>query len=185
MRKISLYIISAIIIIFSILSCTKDFGVQVTQPSSDFFLSKMQSGNWSGASVNGNTLTITVGNGLNGNYTFDSPVLGVGGIYKGENGDIILAVPGPDGLVVSKTDEKGKEALDAILEVVGEEGGEKVISNLVGQVSSSGGNIDFSDPDKILAGTDLPPDKRAEVEAILKGSQGSFTGGRLLSNYES
>ena len=181
MRKISLYIISAIIIIFSILSCTKDFGVQVTQPSSDFFLSKMQNGNWSGASVDGNTLTITGGSGnLNGNYTFDSPVLGVGGIYKNEKGDIILAVPGPDGLVVAETDEKGKEALDAILEVVGEEGGEKVISNLVGQVSSSGGNIDLSNPDKILAGTDLPPDKRAEVEAILQNSNGSFKGGQTI-----
>ena len=181
MRKVYLYIVFIVMIGIFAISCTKDYGVKVTQPGADFFLSKMQNGTWDGAKVSGTSLTITGGSdSLNGNYTFDSPILGVGGVYKGNDNKLIVAVPGPDGLVVAETDEKGKEAIDAILGVVGEEGGEKVISNLVGQISSSNGNIDLSDADKILAGTDLPPDKRAEVEAILQQSGDSFTGGQTI-----
>lgn len=178
--KILLCVLS--ILIFGI-SCTKDSGLQITKPGPELILSKMQNGNWNGAKAEGNTLTITGGSGnLNGNYTFDSPVLGLGGVYKDpEKEDYILAAPSGDGLVVVEMDQTGKEAIDAILGVVGESGGEKVMGNLIQQIANSGGNIDLSDPDKILAGTDLPDDKRKEIEAILENSSGGFKNSETIS----
>ena len=54
----TLSIISLISIILMI-SCTKDYGVKITKPGADLILSKMQSGNWAGASANGNNRCYT------------------------------------------------------------------------------------------------------------------------------
>lgn len=162
------------------ISCTRDFGIKITRPTAEVFLSKMQNGKWSGASVNGNNLVISGGGELNGNYKFESPILGIGGIYKDDNGGFILATPGPDGLIVIGVDQSGKDALDTIVSLVDEEGGEKVLVNLVSQVVNSGGNMDLSDSDKILSGMNLSLEKRAEIEAVLKDSQGSFKNGQTI-----
>ena len=177
----TLSIISIISIILMI-SCTKDFGVKVTKPGADLILSKMQSGNWAGASANGNTLTINSGSGkLDGSYTFEEPILGIGGVYKDSNGGYIMAAPAGDELYVVKMDEDAKKAVDAILDVLDDEGGEAVVGNLISAVLDSGADkIDLSDSDKILAGTNLPADKKAEIENILKNSQGGFKNGEAI-----
>ena len=174
--------IISIISIILIASCTKDYGVKVTKPGADLILSKMQSGNWAGASANGNTLTINGGSGkLNGSYNFEEPILGIGGVYKDSNGGYIMAAPAGDELYVVKMDEDAKKAVDAILDVLDDEGGEAVVGNLISAVLDSGADkIDLSDSDKILAGTNLPADKKAEVEAILKNSSGKFTDGEAI-----
>lgn len=67
--------IISIISIILITSCTKDYGVKITKPGADLILSKMQSGNWVGASANGNNLTINGSTGsLNGSYNFEEPI---------------------------------------------------------------------------------------------------------------
>ena len=177
----TLYIVS-IISILLISSCTKDYGIKITKPGADLILSKMQSGNWSGAYANGDNLNINgSSNGLNGNYTFDSPVLGIGGIYKDSNGKYIMTAPAGSELYVVKMDENAKKAVDAILDVLDDQGGEAVVGNLISAVLDSGADkIDLSDSDKILAGTNLPADKKAEVEAILKNSSGKFTDGEAI-----
>ena len=90
MRKTFIILILAIL---SLNSCTKDFGVKITKPGADLILSKMQSGNWAGASASGNKLNILNGGTLNGDYTFEEPVLGIGGIYKDSNGKYIMTTP--------------------------------------------------------------------------------------------
>ncbi|MBT8752237.1 hypothetical protein JQ832_01065 [Brachyspira hyodysenteriae] len=168
--------IISIISFLMIISCTKDYGVKITKPGADLILSKMQSGNWQNATVNGNNLTL-----YNGNYTFEEPVLGIGGIYKDDKGGYIMAAPAGNELYVVKMDEDAKKAVDAILDVLDDEGGEAVVGNLISAVLDSGADkIDLSDSDKILAGTNLPPDKRAEIESILKKSNGKFTNGEAI-----
>ncbi|MBT8747903.1 hypothetical protein JQ833_05290 [Brachyspira hyodysenteriae] len=171
--------IISIISFLMIISCTKDYGVKITKPGADLILSKMQSGNWQNATVNGNNLTLS--NSKNyGNYTFEEPVLGIGGIYK-DKGVYIMAAPAGNELYVVKMDEDAKKAVDAILDVLDDEGGEAVVGNLISAVLDSGADkIDLSDSDKILAGTNLPPDKRAEIESILKKSNGKFTNGEAI-----
>lgn len=179
--KVYLLIIS--LLVMSFISCTKNTGITVTKPGSDLILSKMQSGTWNEANVDGNTLTITGNSGYSGNYTFDSPVLGIGGVYKKDSSsDYILTVPiGPD-LAVVTLNQKGKEAVDAILDVLDDEGGEAVIGNLVNTVMQNGAeNIDLSDADEILAGTNLPPEKYEEIKNILTESSGGFTGGDIIN----
>ncbi|MDA0157863.1 hypothetical protein [Brachyspira hyodysenteriae] len=172
--------IISIISFLMIISCTKDYGVKITKPGADLILSKMQSGNWQNATVNGNNLTLS--NSKNDeNYTFEEPVLGIGGIYKDDKGGYIMAAPAGNELYVVKMDEDAKKAVDAILDVLDDEGGEAVVGNLISAVLDSGADkIDLSDSDKILAGTNLPPDKRAEIKSILKKSNGKFTNGEAI-----
>lgn len=173
--------IISIISFLMIISCTKDYGVKITKPGADLILSKMQSGNWQNATVNGNNLTLSNSKN-NGKYTFEEPVLGIGGIYKQDvTGEYIMAAPAGNELYVVKMDEDAKKAVDAILDVLDDEGGEAAVGNLISAVLDSGAEkIDLSDSDKILAGTNLPPDKRAEIESILKKSNGKFTDGQAI-----
>lgn len=177
----TLYIVS-IISILLISSCTKDYGIKITKPGADLILSKMQSGNWSGAYANGDNLNINgSSNGLNGNYTFDSPVLGIGGIYKDSNGKYIMTAPAGSELYVVKMDENAKKAVDAILDVLDDKGGEAVVGNLISSIMDKGAeNIDLSNSDEILKGTNLSADKKAEIENILKNSQGRFKNGEAI-----
>ncbi|MEI0558389.1 hypothetical protein [Brachyspira intermedia] len=175
----TLSIISLISIIL-IISCTKDYGVKVTKPGADLILSKMQSGNWAGASANGDKLNINTGKNA-GNYTFDSPVLGIGGIYKDSNGGYLMAAPAGNELYVVKIDENAKKAVDAILDVLDDDGGEAVVGNLISSIIDKGAeNIDLSNSDEILKGTNLPADKKTEIENILKNSNGGFTAGEAI-----
>lgn len=181
--KVYLLIIS--LLVMSFISCTKNTGITVTKPESDLILSKMQSGNWANAKVNGNTLNITGVDGYNGNYTFDSPVLGIGGVYKKDSASgnsYILTVPmGPD-LAVINVDQNGKDAVDAILDVLDDEGGEAVIGNLINSIMQNGAaNIDLSDADKILANTNLPSEKYEQIKNILTESSGGFKEGVVIN----
>ena len=62
--KVYLLIIS--LLVMSFISCTKNTGITVTKPESNLILSKMQSGNWANAKVNGNSLNITGVDDYNG-----------------------------------------------------------------------------------------------------------------------
>lgn len=170
-----LYLTIIFLLVMSFVSCTKNTGITVTKPGADLILSKMQSGNWNGVTVTGNSLGIQGSTSSDGNYTFDSPVLGLGGVYKddtvsGNGYDYILTAPvGPD-LVVVKMNQDGKAAVDAILDILDDEGGESVIGNLIKEVAGSGGNINLSDPEKILAGVNIPQEKLDQIKNILQTS---------------
>ncbi|WP_295155369.1 hypothetical protein [uncultured Brachyspira sp.] len=175
-------ILSIILILQFLLitSCTKDYGVKITKPGADLILSKMQSGNWANASANGNKLNISGSQNFNGDYTFEEPILGIGGVYKDDKGEYIMAAPAGNELYVVKMDKDAKKAVDAILDVIDDKGGEAVIGNLISAVMENGADIDLSDPNKILAGTNLPAEKRTEIENILKNSSGKFTNGEAI-----
>ncbi len=176
------YVLFILLSIMSLVSCTKNTGIIVTKPGSDLILDKMNSGTWAGAKAEGNNLNISVSTDYQGNYTFDSPVLGIGGIYKNDKGGYILTAPiGSDLAVVGLTQE-AKEAVDAVLDVLDDAGGEAVIGNLVNIVVKEGAeNINLSDPNKILAGTSIPMDKYEEVKAILENSKNGFQTGEIIN----
>ncbi|MEI0538072.1 hypothetical protein [Brachyspira pulli] len=166
----------------SLVSCTKNTGIVVTKPSNDLVLTKMHSGNWTGAKANGNSLTVTGGTKHQGDYTFDSSVLGIGAMYADGKGNYLLTVPMGKDLVLVTVDQDGKKAIDAVLDVLDDAGGEAVIGNLVDVIVKEGaGNLDLSNPDKILAGTNISMDKYKEVESILMASnKDSFTNAETI-----
>lgn len=171
------YVLFILLSIMSLVSCTKNTGIVVTKPGSDLVLSKMHSGNWTGVTADGNTLNIKGSQESDGNYTFNSPVLGIGAMYEDGNGQYLLSVPmGPD-LVLVKVTQDGKNAIDAVLDVLDDAGGEAVIGNLVNVIVKEGAdNIDLSNPDKILSGTNISMEKYEEVKNILMASnKDSFT----------
>lgn len=176
------YVLFILLSIMSLVSCTKNTGIIVTKPGSDLVLSKMHSGNWTGVTANGNTLNIKGSQESDGNYTFNSPVLGIGAMYKDESGKYLLTVPMGSDLVVVTVLEDGKKAIDAVLDVLDDAGGEAVIGNLVDVIVKEGaGNLDLSNPDKILAGTNISMDKYKEVESILMASnKDSFTNAETI-----
>ena len=177
MKKISIILIISFLLLTS---CTKDFGVKVTKPGADLILSKMQSGKWSGATASGNNLNISSG-GLAGDYTFDEPVLGIGGVYKDSSGNYIMTTPVGDTLYAIKMNAEAKAAVDTILDILDDAGGETVVGNLISSIIDKGAeNIDLSNSDEILKGTNLPADKKTEIENILKNSNGGFTAGEAI-----
>ncbi|MBS4763453.1 MAG: hypothetical protein KHX06_05425 [Brachyspira sp.] len=74
-------ILIAIIILTFVISCRKST-LEVTEPGASFFLGKMKDGNYGGFEVGngGNTVKF---NGKD--YTFDSDIMGIGGIYQDTN----------------------------------------------------------------------------------------------------
>ena len=176
------YFIFILLSIMSLVSCTKNTGIVVTKPGSDLVLTKMHSGNWTGVKANGNSLTVTGGTKHQGDYTFDSSVLGIGAMYADGKGNYLLTVPMGKDLVLVTVDQDGKKAIDAVLDVLDDAGGEAVIGNLVNVVVKEGAdNIDLSNPDKILAGTNITMEKYEEVRSILERSQGGFKTGEIIN----
>ncbi|MEI0699496.1 hypothetical protein R4K92_11260 [Brachyspira intermedia] len=180
-----LYLTIIFLLVMSFVSCTKNTGITVTKPGADLILSKMQSGNWNGVTVTGNSLGIQGSTSSDGNYTFDSPVLGLGGVYKddtvsGNGYDYILTAPVGLDLVVVQMNQQAKDAVDAVLDILDDAGGEAVIGNLVTEIMNTGGKIDLSNADKILSNTNLPAGKYEEVKKILEASSNGFSNAETI-----
>ena len=155
-----------IFILTAILSC-RQTTLTKTGPGDDFFLNKLAKGNWEGVSVNGNTITITGGNG-EGSYTLDSTIGGLGGIYKDDknNGDYIIAVPDGSNLNTVKVDEEGKDAINGIIGIVGPENALGVITG----IGTSNGNANVDDVVKNANVTDKEKQQIQEYLDILNGN---------------
>lgn len=158
-------IIYIIFILISILSC-RQTTLTKTGPGDDFFLNKLAKGNWNGVSVSGNTITITGGLG-DGSYTLDSTIVGLGGIYKDDknNGDYIIAVPDGSNLHTVKVNEEGKDAINGIIDIVGEENALGVITG----IGKSNGNAKVDDVVKNANVTDKEKNKIQEYLNTING----------------
>lgn len=154
-----------IFILITILSC-RQTNLTKTGPGDDFFLDKLAKGNWAGVNVSGNTITIT---GVNGNdsYTLDGTIVGIGGIYKDDknNGDYIIAVPDGSNLHTVKVDEEGKDAINGIIGIVGEENALGVITG----IGTSNGNTSVDDVVKNANVTEKEKEKIQKYLDILNG----------------
>ena len=161
----SMKILYIIFILMAILSC-RQTTLTKTGPGDDFFLDKLAKGNWDGVSVSGNTISITGGNS-EGNYTLDSTIGGLGGIYKDDqnNGNYIITVPDGSNLHTVKVDEEGKDAINGIIDIVGEENALGVITG----IGTSNGNTNVDDVVKNANVTDKEKDKIQEYLDILNG----------------
>ena len=112
-------------------------------------------------SDDGKNITIGSGNNTN-NYTFESDIMGIGGIYKDANSsNYVAVVPGGDSMYTVTMDDKQKEALTQILEVVGEENSATVVKEILT-------NDKGIDANSITQNLDAK--KKAEVEKIIKDS---------------
>lgn len=156
-------ILIAIIILTFFISCRKST-LKITEPGPSFFLDKMKEGNYGGFNVSNGGNNITIGNGSNTtNYTFESDIMGIGGIYQDTNSSNYVGVVPIGGSMHTVTmGKKEKEALTKIIDVVGKEDSLKVIEGL------SKGNGGKLDADSITQ--NLNPEKKAAVEKIIKDS---------------
>lgn len=150
-------ILIAIIILTFFISCRKST-LEVIPPN---FFSKMKDGKYGGFEVKngGNAVNI---NGKD--YTFESDIMGIVGIYqdKSNSSNYVAVVPVGDSMHTVTMDNKRKEALTQILEVVGEENSLNVIKELS---NGNGGKLDTEAITK-----NLDANKKAEVEKIIKDS---------------
>lgn len=163
-------ILIAIIILTFFISCRKST-LKITEPGPSFFLDKMKAGNY----TNG-TNSFEVKNGGNTvnidgkDYTLDSNIMGIVGIYGNSNPNnqdtnsknYVAVFPAGDSMYTVTMDNKRKEALTQILEVVGEENSLNVIKELS---NGNGGKLDTEAITK-----NLDANKKAEVEKIIKDS---------------
>ena len=155
-------ILIAIIILTFFISCRKST-LKITEPEPSFFLDKMKEGNYGGFKVSndGNNITIGSGNNTN-NYTFESDIMGIGGIYKDANSsNYIGVVPVGDSMYTVTMGKNEKEAVTKIIDVVGKEDSLKVVTEILSK--GNGGKLDA---DSITQ--NLNPEKKAEVEDIIK-----------------
>lgn len=148
-------IIITIIILTFVISCRKST-LEVTEPGASFFLGKMKDGNYGGFEVGngGNTVKF---NGKD--YTFDSDIMGIGGIYQDTNSSNYVGVfPIGDSMHTITMDKSEKDALNDIVKVVGKENSGPVIQEIL----TNNGKLDAE------AITKNFPDKKTEVEDIIK-----------------
>lgn len=155
-------ILIAIIILTFFISCRKST-LKITEPEPSFFLDKMKEGNYGGFNVSNGGNNITIGNGSNTtNYTFESDIMGIGGIYKDANSsNYIGVVPVGDSMYTVTMGKNEKEAVTKIIDVVGKEDSLKVVTEILSK--GNGGKLDA---DSITQ--NLNPEKKAEVEDIIK-----------------
>lgn len=160
-------ILIAIIILTFFISCRKST-LEVILPN---FFSKMKDGNYGGFEVKNGGNNITIGSGSNtNNYTFESDIMGIVGIYqdKTNSSNYVAVVPIGDTMHTVTMDNKQKEALTQILEVVGEENSLNVIKELS---NGNGGKLDANSITQ-----NLDDKKKAEVETIINGLNGKNFG---------
>ena len=155
-------ILIAIIILTFFISCRKST-LEVIPPN---FFSKMKDGNYGGFGVKNGGNTVSIGNT---NYTFESDIMGIVGIYQDANSSNYVGVVPIGGSMHTVTmGKEQKEALTKILEVVGEENSLNVIKELS---NGNGGKLDTEAITK-----NLDANKKAEVETIINGLNGKNFG---------
>lgn len=153
-------ILIAIIILTFFISCRKST-LKITEPEPSFFLDKMKEGNYGGFNVSNGGNTVNIGNT---NYTFESDIMGIGGIYKDANSSNYVGVVPIGGSMHTVTmGKKEKEALTKIIEVVGEADSLKVVTEMLSK--GNGGKLDA---DSITQ--NLDDKKKAEVKKIIEDS---------------
>ena len=161
-------ILIAIIILTFFISCRKST-LKITEPEPSFFLGKMKGGDYTNGNdsfkVSNDGNNITIGNGSNTtNYTFESDIMGIGGIYKDANSsNYIGVVPIGDSMHTVSMSKEQKEAVTKIMDVVGEADSLKVVTEILSK--GNGGKLDA---DSITQ--NLNPEKKAAVEKIIKDS---------------
>lgn len=159
-------ILIAIIILTFFISCRKST-LKITEPGPSFFLDKMKGGDYTNGDgndsfkVSDDGKNITIGSN---NYTFESDIMGIGGIYQDANSsNYVGVVPVGDSMYTVTMGKKEKEAVTKIIDVVGKENSATVVKEIL-----SNGNGGKLDADSITQ--NLNPEKKAAVEKIIKDS---------------
>ena len=160
-------ILIAIIILTFFISCRKST-LKITEPGPSFFLDKMKGGDYTNGDgkdsfkVSDDGKNITIGSGSNtNNYTFESDIMGIGGIYQDANSSNYVGVVPIGGSMYTVTmGKEQKEAVTKIIDVVGKENSLNVIKELS---NGNGGKLDTEAITK-----NLDAEKKAKVEDIIK-----------------
>ena len=157
-------ILIAIIILTFFISCRKST-LKITEPGPSFFLDKMKGGDYTNGDgkdsfkVSNDGKNITIGSN---NYTFESDIMGIGGIYQDTNSSNYVGVfPIGGSMHTVSMSKEQKEAVTKIIDVVGKEDSLKVVTEILSK--GNGGKLDA---DSITQ--NLNPEKKAEVEDIIK-----------------
>ena len=157
-------ILIAIIILTFFISCRKST-LKITEPGPSFFLDKMKGGNYTNGTNSfevkngGNTVNI---NGKD--YTFESDIMGIGGIYQDANSsNYVGVVPIGGSMYTVSMGKNEKEAVTKIIDVVGKEDSLKVVTEILSK--GNGGKLDA---DSITQ--NLDDKKKAEVKKIIEES---------------
>lgn len=158
-------ILIAIIILTFFISCRKST-LKITEPGPSFFLDKMKGGDYTNGDgkdsfkVSDDGKNITIGSN---NYTFESDIMGIGGIYQDANSsNYVGVVPVGDSMYTVTMGKKEKEAVTKIIDVVGKEDSLNVIKELS---NGNGGKLDTEAITK-----NLDDKKKAEVKKIIEDS---------------
>ena len=157
-------ILIAIIILTFFISCRKST-LKITEPEPSFFLDKMKGGNYTNGTNSfevkngGNTVNI---NGKD--YTFESDIMGIGGIYQDANSsNYVGVVPIGGSMYTVSMGKNEKEAVTKIIDVVGKEDSLKVVTEILSK--GNGGKLDTEAITK-----NLDDKKKAEVKKIIEES---------------
>lgn len=140
------------------ISCTVS-KLEITKPDSSFFLSKMKDFGDLKSSNGGQTISIK-----GTNYTFEKPIAGLGGVYKGTNekgeDNYMIVVPVGEEAHTVIVEKEDKETLDKIIDIVGEEN----VGGLVGALTTEEG---FNEENVNNLKANLPEDKQKELQNLI------------------
>lgn len=159
-------ILIAIIILTFFISCRKST-LKITEPGPSFFLDKMKGGDYTNGDgkdsfkVSDDGKNITIGSN---NYTFESDIMGIGGMYqdKTNSSNYVGVFPVGGSMLTVTMDKEQKEAVTKIIDVVGKENSLNVIKELS---NGNGGKLDTEAITK-----NLDDKKKEEVKKIIESS---------------
>lgn len=176
MKIIKILIVFFIILISSFIACKKT-SLTITTPDSDFFLAKMQDGQYGTNDFiitnNGNKITVITVNETN-NYTFEKSISGIGGFYKNDSNDANYMVVVPTGgtvqtITMGKTE---KETVEEIINIVGEENTANVILGIHNSKNDYGnGEISEINIDEVIGNVQVTDEERNRIENLINGSK--------------
>lgn len=164
-------ILIAIIILTFFISCRKST-LKITEPGPSFFLDKMKGGDYTNGDgkdsfkVSDDGKNITIGSGSNTtNYTFESNIMGIGGMYqdKSNSSNYIGVFPFGDSMHTVSMSKEQKEAVTKIIDVVGETDSLKVVTEILSK--GNGGKLDANSITQ-----NLDDKKKEEVKKIIEES---------------
>lgn len=148
-------ILITIFILTLAISCTAS-KLEITKPDDNFFLSKMKDFGDLKSSNGGQTITIG-----SDNYTFEKPIAGLGGVYKGTGDKYMIVIPAGEEAHTVTIEKDEKETLDKIIDIVGEEN----VLGMAGALTTEEGFKDQTNIDNLKS--NLPEDKQKELQDLI------------------
>ncbi len=162
-------------ILFTNISCTKNSGITILEPTPDFILDKMNNGSWENVEVLGNKVIIN-NSDISGTYVFFNNISALIGIYEKENTvDYLFALPFGPNLYTMMLSEKSRKSIEKIGKLIIEDNAGIIIKNISDIILKYRNDENASfEANEIFKGVNITEEDRKAIRDELISLRGEF-----------